>query len=398
MLDRVSGAKQGRAAEPIGSLTVGPRNAATATVQEAVMSGKQHAARLGSTTEEYDRLGISRDHIEPREDGMRTDGSKGTFEWWYFDAHLADGSKLVITFYTKDVNKAGTALLPYADIVFDGADGRHVESKTTVFKDEFSASADGCDVRIGPNRFVGDLHTYEIHIETDEITADVSLSGDVPAWRPETGYFLFEEDESLYFAWLPSVPQGQVEATVTIGDQTTKTSGVGYHDHNWGNVDMMKVINNWYWGRGQAGPYTVIACYLTAEQRYGFTELPIYMLAKDGKVIADDNARVGYAPTETSLDEETKKPVSDLLTYTYDGDAERYVVTWRRQKTILRDKFIDDVHGFKHLMAQLIGFDGAYLRFSGALTVERFVDDALAETETDEAIWELMYFGKNHEA
>jgi hypothetical protein len=30
------------------------------------------------------------------EDGAGTDASAGTYEWWYFDAHLADGAKLVV--------------------------------------------------------------------------------------------------------------------------------------------------------------------------------------------------------------------------------------------------------------------------------------------------------------
>ncbi len=361
------------------------------------MSKDAVLARLGSSPEEYQKLGISPDHIEAREDGMRTDGSKGTFEWWYFDAHLDDGSKLVITFYTKDINHAGRPLGPYADIVLDKADGTHVAGTTAVFKDDFAASTEKCDVMIGPNSFVGDLHTYEIHIETDEVTADVILTGEVPSWRPETGHFLFEDDEHLYFAWLPSVPQGKVQATLTIGDESSTLSGVGYHDHNWGNVDMMKVINHWYWGRGQAGPYTVIACYLYAEKRYGFRELPIFMLARDGSVIADDNAKVTFTSGDAEVDEETGKPVHDELVYTYSDGRESYVITWQRHETILRDKFLDDIGGVTRLMARLVGFDGAYLRFTGDLTVERQDGGAIVETESDTAIWELMYFGKEHE-
>ena len=356
-------------------------------------------ARLGSSPEQYRKLGISPDRIEPFEDGMRTDGRKGDFEWWYFDAHLDDGSKLVITFYTKDCNQTDTSLAPYADIVLDRPDGTTINAKTSVFDgDGFSASTEQCDVKIGPNRFAGDLHTYTIHIETDEITADVTLTGVVPAWRPRTGHFLFEEDEHLYFAWLPSVPQGHVDATLHIGDEVVKASGVGYHDHNWGNVSMMDVINNWYWGRGQAGPYTVIACYLTAEARYGFTELPIYMLAKNGTIIADDNTKVQFTPAESSHDPETGKPVADLLTYSYtDGDTHD-VITWRRHRTILRDKFIDDISGVKHFLAMLMGFDGAYLRFTGELSIERYEDGVRGERAAGAAIWELMHFGKNHEA
>ena len=60
-------------------------------------------ATLGASDEHYRRLGVSKDHIELWEDGMRTDGGKGTYEWWYFDAYLNDGSKLAITFRTKPI-------------------------------------------------------------------------------------------------------------------------------------------------------------------------------------------------------------------------------------------------------------------------------------------------------
>jgi hypothetical protein len=40
------------------------------------------------------------------------------------------------------------------------------------------------------------------------------------------------------------------------------------------------------------------------------------------------------------------------------------------------------------------GFDGAYLRFTGTATLERFQGQDLIETENQKAaVWELMYFG-----
>ena len=52
-------------------------------------------------------------------------------------------------------------------------------------------------------------------------------------------------------------------AAYSVGGEQHETTGVGYHDHNWGNVGLMKVVNDWYWARGQAGPYSVIASYVT---------------------------------------------------------------------------------------------------------------------------------------
>jgi hypothetical protein len=83
-------------------------------------------------------------------------------------------------------------------------------------------------------------------------------------------------------AWLPSVPQGRVEATYRVGGTSRTASGVGYHDHNWGNAPMLDLMHHWYWARGAAGPYSVIASYITAEKRYGYAALPVFMLARDG--------------------------------------------------------------------------------------------------------------------
>ena len=65
------------------------------------MAGK--LAVTASSPADYQRLGLSPTSIEAWEDGARTNDSAGTYEWWYFDAHLADGAKLVITFMNKDI-------------------------------------------------------------------------------------------------------------------------------------------------------------------------------------------------------------------------------------------------------------------------------------------------------
>jgi hypothetical protein len=57
---------------------------------------------------------------------------------------------------------------------------------------------------------------------------------------------------------------------------------------------MSSLINHWYWARGQAGPYTTIASYITAEKKYGHSELPVVMLAKNGEVIAADATKVTF--------------------------------------------------------------------------------------------------------
>jgi hypothetical protein len=76
-----------------------------------------------------------------------------------------------------------------------------------------------------------------------------------------------------------------------------------------------------------------------------------------------------------------------------DGDT-RYVLTFERQKTILQAVFTERMPFIKRLLAKIVGFDGAYHRFTGKVTIEKFEKDVCVEIFDDHAIWELMYFGK----
>src|SRR5690242_10125684 len=181
------------------------------------MSNRALPAHLGTSPQDYARLGIQRGRIAPWEDGMRTDGSKGTYEWWYFDTHLDDGSKLVIEFRAKAIIDVDKPLAPNVAFVFDRPDGAHIEKLVYLPVSAFSASKESCDVRMGANTFQGDLHTYRIHVEIEDVQADVTLTGTVPAWRPEAGCLFFGAQAEHYFAWLPSVPQGAVSAVITSG-------------------------------------------------------------------------------------------------------------------------------------------------------------------------------------
>jgi hypothetical protein len=350
-------------------------------------------AVIANSPADYQRLGLSPTSIARWEDGARTDDSAGTYEWWYFDAHLNDGAKLVVSFMNKDIATPQKPLSPLLRLNLDLPDGRHFEKLVHYPPSEWSAASDHADVRLGENRFTGDLHRYHIQATAEEISVDIALTGEVPPWRPSTGYMLFGLDRSLEFAWLPSVPEGAVTVTYSVGRERHETTGVGYHDHNWGNVGLMKVVHDWYWARGQAGPYSVIASYITSAKKYGFEPLPIFMLARDNVLVGDDPAKVSFEREGVYTDQKTGKPVAATTRYTYRDGEERYVVSFTRTHDLSVNRMIDTITGVKRIAARLAQFDGAYLRFVGDLEISRYRRDELVEAHKDDAIWELMYFG-----
>jgi hypothetical protein len=352
-------------------------------------------ARLADREDDYVRLGLPRGRVAPWEDGMRTSGEAGSYEWWYFDSHLEDGSSLVVTFYTKWIlqPKGPEAPMVQVDLDRPGKPSQQVIIHAT--PEQFQASKDRCDVRVKDCYFRGDLHTYQIKVVDESLTIEAELVGQVPSWRPATGFTYFGPHDEHTFAWMPAVPQGKVTATLTEkGSAPITLTGVGYHDHNWGDVVMSKLLNHWYWGRAQAGPYSVIAAYLYAEKEYGRTELPQILIAKDGQIVADQASKVRLVLEDVFTDPKSQKPVANRVVYDYTQDERvRYRVIFQRSETILDYKLADTVTGFKHVLARMARVDGAYLRFSGTVTVEKYEGGTMVEKASDPGIWELMYLG-----
>jgi hypothetical protein len=120
------------------------------------------------------------------------------------------------------------------------------------------------------------------------------------------------------------------------------------------------------------------------------------MLAKGGKIIADDAHKVHFHLEDEHTDSKSGKPVANVVVYEYEDGPERYRVSYRRSRTIVDAELIERVSGFKKLVAELARFDGAYLRFTGSVRLEHFIDGKLLEDVSDPGIWEMMYFGHVH--
>ena len=200
-----------------------------------------------------------------------------------------------------------------------------------------------------------------------------------------------------FLAWLISVPMGKVTATYRIGSEVHETTGFGYHDHNWLSRPYLKMghlIDHWYWGRGHVGPYSFVTAYITATQKFGLATVPLYMLARDGKVIADDDAKVTFAKRGGQTDEHTGKPVPDVISFDYrDGDT-RYVLTYSREKTLVSQKNLDLATGFQKVVAEILRYPGGYLRFSGPVSLDRYQGERVIEHFEELGSFEQCYFGR----
>ncbi|MFD1552946.1 hypothetical protein DNU06_15920 [Putridiphycobacter roseus] len=362
--------------------------------------GQTVQTNLAKVSNDFEKYHLVEGNVpEKWEDGMRSSGEKGTYEWWYFDSHLADGSTVVIVFYTKFMTSVNKALEPYATISIDKADGSKIEKSVYCKPEDFFAAKDSCHVKIGKSYIVGNLKNYEIHFENEEINFTAQIDRTTESWRPKTGHMVFGEAEDKEFNWVVSVPQGKINASYKYQNETVNTSGSCYHDHNWGNISMVKLFNHWYWSRAQIGPYNVIASEMIADKAFNNDNIIVFNISKDGKTIADNGEQVKLYGTYGKMHPTLNKDISDHLIFIYDNpeDEYRYEYYLFKEKTIVEADLLEAAvgKGLKYGMAKLFtDIEPAYFRFTGKAEIKVYKADQLIEKyASSNAVWELMYFG-----
>ena len=347
---------------------------------------------FGVTPEFLKRDGLT-ETIAPWEDGLRIDTGPGTFEWWYFDAHFDDGSTAVIVFATKPLIERDSPLKPNVSLTITRLDGTKAMSLLVLPTDQFKAEKEACDVRIGSNWTRGDLRRYELHFEGDGLTADLTFTGIVPPWRPGAGKAYFG-DLDHFFGWLPSIPYGTVEGTLTYDGQKRQVKGTGYHDHNWGNVGLNEVMDHWYWGRAHIGEYTLIYVDQIASNKYGNAHMPVFMLAKGEQIITGDGAPFTM---------QTRDFIPHVGGYSYPSEVdfnwksghESIHLRLRQPKLIEATSLLLLLPKWKQALARLFA-NPYYFRFNADLELDIALDN-LTDTEHGPALYEIMILqGKKH--
>lgn len=338
-----------------------------------------------------EEIGLT-DQVQVFEDGLRTGTASGNYEWWYFDAKFPDGASLVIIFFTKPVTSFAKGFQPHVTLDYVHPSGKEIRAK--VESADYSFSKEQCDVRIGDCYIRGDLHHYEVFFKNETVECCLTLTGSVPSWRPDAGRILFGKKD--YFAWLPAVPEGVVKGTLKAGSESIVLAGTGYHDHNWGNKLMILLMNDWYWGRAKIGDYVVVSSYIYANKKDGYKATPIFMLAKDGKILTGDAAKyLTYEEKDFIRDSYTKRHVAKTLIYDYCDPAAglHYRITYKKgDEEVERHNMRDIVGKPLSVLFYMLGFRGSYHRMSGTAVLERFEDNKVAERIEAPAMWEQMCF------
>lgn len=304
------------------------------------------------------------------EDGLRTGGKRGLFEWWYFYATGENGATVTIIFFTRPILQRNDLLTPFISVAIEqpGLPTRHW--MVSFPAETFSAATDYCDVRIGDNWVRGDLHTYALHVALDEVAVDLELTGKVEPWRPGAGMDFYDEALQSFFAWLVPVPLGEVKGQLQLDGQAWPFQGNGYHDHNWGNVDLNRVLSHWHWGRFHLPPYMGIFVEMKATPAYDQQRILILMVAREGRIIFETGT--GHIRLETAdfRPHPSGHRYPTYLAWLVKVGERQVHITMRDSELIGNYSLLETLPSWKRIVARLLGKNPYYFRFRSWMTLE----------------------------
>jgi predicted secreted hydrolase len=226
--------------------------------------------------------------LEPEDDALHIDvGAKNQFEWWYFDAHLEGGYTLVAFFYAAYPNPGLDQGKIAIELTLLKPDGTKTQKVVKYKKEHFYASREKPHVTIGQSTmevtFTDDgLPIYDLFLEDEDLTFQLTYKAQVKGWKPGTGYSHFAD--LGHFAWVVPLPRASVEGKIRDGDKWIDAKGVGYHDHNWLNFSFQSIIEYWMWGRVYSDNYTVSYAFIQCNDKVDRHVVKVLMGAKGSEV------------------------------------------------------------------------------------------------------------------
>lgn len=343
--------------------------------------------KLRSEDADFIKYRIKKDKPEEWEDGQRLNEKEymqGMYEWWYFDAHLDDGSMIVSAFIIQIDEKNQVS----PQITFNYADKENRIEKTIFFKNnDYYSSNENCNVKIGKNYFRGKvLDEYEMFVDPECNEGwgfSLKLKREVPSFRPGTGYW---DADGEYFAWFNAVPSGNIEGTIIMSGKEVKVKGNGYHDHNWGNVPMSKILSDWYWGRAEINGLTVVSANVRFKDESGGGETPLIYITSGEEVILNAvNEELSFLSGHKVFHPETGKK--------YNSDAQ-YIFENGNNKAYIRLNGGDAIVAYTSVEWENPGWETKYLRFAAQVTLDLNLNSKRSISKGPATLEIMDFFGR----
>jgi len=253
--------------------------ATAASAPKGDPTGKYTLNGWGQTQADFAFFDLAQDKVELKSDGWRTKkiaDDPNVYEWWYFDIHNHDGTIItgLLSLQTTIgfLPRFGTLQAQSSlDVNRNNVQSDAIE---TFPMEQFTCATDSCDVRSGGLTMRGDFTELQIRGKVKDHEIDVVFRQTATPFRPGNGY-IFLGSTDTFQGWFNAFPSATATGHVIVGGETIEIDGVGYHDHNYGNVPISEGYRGWFWARPSFERYTTIALEVQNGERFGGGSAPV---------------------------------------------------------------------------------------------------------------------------
>ncbi len=318
------------------------------------------------------------------DDGPHPSSAPDYFEWWYYDVTFEDNSTASIVLYGAAMVDKSHA--PGVMLNLSTANGAVYNSFTSMRRDELHTSAVG-DIAVANSSAMheGSL----LHVQAEGVAEDATpLAVDLHFVPQMAGLKLgdgaLKANGKTILGWVIPMPRAEVTGTVTIGGKTRTVHGIGYHDHNWGEVDLQESMAYWYWGRVTTANLSVIYAELHLQPQFGSEPIG-FVLVGDATHMVGGFAEAQFSPHPAQFVDAANRPVPQGL----DIKGAKFSLELDQNRVLQAVDFADRVSPWQRPLLHLVSRP-AYLR---TLCDYRFSSelDSVPATSVGHALVEYMY-------
>ncbi len=212
--------------------------------------------------------------FNPADDGPHPSAEPGYFEWWYYDATFEDGTSVTLALYSAQLfagDRRPAVLVNLLDTSGKSRAAYHAfEPGTASFGQAGEVSVAGSSARRIGDRAVRVIASGRT-AEGEALEVDLTFEGTMPGFKAGGGEVRL--DGKVALGWVVPMPRARVEGSVRIAGVERRVRGHGYHDHNWGELNLLDTMGYWYWGRLTSDQATVVYANVNFREALGVPPL-----------------------------------------------------------------------------------------------------------------------------
>ena len=247
-----------------------------------------------------------------RDDGLHPYAGRDYYEWWYLDSRFDNGYSCVLTWHWR--NMFIVPHVPTIQIFVYTPEGKRYVGMEAIDLKDCSAGEQACDVKMGSSFLRQEGGVYRMSMHSRNVGCELTFERTVPGWKTGDGLMPVAES-GVIEGWVIPCPRARVEGRLFVKDRVIDVRGDGYHDHNWGNVNLYDIFAGWYWGRLNDPKYTIIFSY-TQDLKGG--RLPsLYIADTESTLLATVN--YGFSVEKEETDAKSGEKYAGIISLKYDS-------------------------------------------------------------------------------